>query len=101
MVQGLATAYILHIFVYKEKVRICYHIMNFNPLSANPTKWSKHFPFRITGLFLYHSKISENQRFSDVFRRYRKRSVVRNGLIYFVPMFPFRGVFRTLSNIYD
>ena len=32
-------------------------------------------PFHITGLFLYFLKISEKQRFSDVFRGYRKRPV--------------------------
>ena len=35
-----------------------------------------HFgPFLATGLFLYPRKTSENQRFSNVFRRYRKRPV--------------------------
>ena len=29
-------------------------------------------PFHATGLFLYPLKISENQRFSDAFRGYRK-----------------------------
>ena len=33
-------------------------------------------PYYATGLFLYSLKTSENQRFSDVFRRYRKRPVV-------------------------
>ena len=32
-------------------------------------------PFHATGLFLYPLKTSENQRFSDVFRGYRKRPV--------------------------
>ena len=35
--------------------------------------------FEATGLFLYSLKISENQRFSDVFRGYRKRPVAWNG----------------------
>ena len=39
--------------------------------------------FHATGLFLYPLKTSENQRFSDVFRAYRKRAVVWNGLISF------------------
>ena len=34
-------------------------------------------PFHATGLFLYHLKFSENQRFSDVFKGYRKIPVVR------------------------
>ena len=37
-------------------------------------------PVPATGLFLYTLKTSENQRFSDVFRDYRKRPVARNGL---------------------
>ena len=32
-------------------------------------------PFHATGLFLYFQKTSEKQRFSDVLRGYRKRSV--------------------------
>ena len=38
-------------------------------------------PFHATGLFLYLLKTSENQRFSDIFRRYRKSPVARNRLI--------------------
>ena len=37
--------------------------------------------FHATGLFLYPLKTSENQRFSDVFRCYRKRPVAWNGLM--------------------
>ena len=40
--------------------------------------WSN--PFYITDLFWYLLKISENQRFSNIFRGYQKRSVARNGL---------------------
>ena len=36
--------------------------------------------FHDTGLFLYPLKTSENQRFSDVFKRYRKRPIAWNGL---------------------
>ena len=36
----------------------------------------------VTGLFLYPLKTSENQRFSYVFRGYRKRPVAWNGLIF-------------------
>ena len=32
-------------------------------------------PFHATGTFLYHLKTSENQRFFDVFRGYRKKSL--------------------------
>ena len=35
-------------------------------------------PFHATGLFLYPRKTSENQRFSDFFRGYRKRLVTWN-----------------------
>ena len=38
-------------------------------------------PFYATDLFWYPLKTSENQRFSDVFRGYQKRSVAWNGLI--------------------
>ena len=38
-------------------------------------------PFHVTGLFLHPLKALENQRFSDIFRRHRKRPVVRNRLI--------------------
>ena len=38
-------------------------------------------PFYATDLFQYSLKTSENQRFSDVFRGYRKRPVAWNGLI--------------------
>ena len=37
-------------------------------------------PCHATGLFLYPLKTSENQRFSDVFRGYRKRPVAWNWL---------------------
>ena len=37
-------------------------------------------PFQAAGLILYPQKKLENQRFSDAFRGYRKRSVVWNGL---------------------
>ena len=37
-------------------------------------------PFHATGLFLHPLKTSKNQRFSDVFRGYRKIPVTRNGL---------------------
>ena len=36
-------------------------------------------PLRATGLLLY-LKTSENKRFSDIFRRYKRRPVARNGL---------------------
>ena len=37
-------------------------------------------PFHALGFFLYLLKTLENQRFSDVFRGYRKRPVVLNRL---------------------
>ena len=46
-------------------------------------------PFHVIGLFPYPLKISENQRFSDVFRRYRKRPWTWNGLIHFRSIFLF------------
>ena len=41
-------------------------------------------PFHATDLFWYPLKTSENQRFSDVFRGYQKRSMTWNGLIAFL-----------------
>ena len=38
-------------------------------------------PFHAANLFWYPLKISENQRFSDIFRGYQKRSVAWNELI--------------------
>ena len=37
-------------------------------------------PFHTTGLFLHLLKTSEIQRFSDIFKEYRKRPVACNGL---------------------
>ena len=41
---------------------------------------SKFNPIHATDLFWYSLKTSENQRFSDVFREYQKRSVAWNEL---------------------
>ena len=43
-------------------------------LLPNLTK-KKTNPFHVTAVFLYPLKTSENQRFSDVFWGYRKKSV--------------------------
>ena len=43
--------------------------------------WLTHFMSLHTGLFLYSQKTTENQRFSDIFRGYRKRPVAWNRLI--------------------
>ena len=37
-------------------------------------------PFPVTSLFLYPLETSKNQKFSDVFRGYRKRPVAWKGL---------------------
>ena len=69
-------------------------------------------PSHANGLFLYPLKTSEYQRFSDVFRRYRKRPVAWNRLIKYLEQLKVmhaklnslsirKGVFRTLSNIFD
>ena len=39
-------------------------------------------PFHDTALFLYPLKTSENQKFSDFFRGYRKKTVAWNRVIY-------------------
>ena len=44
--------------------------------------WKTFNRFHVTGLFLYPLKTSENQKFSDVCRVYRKKSMVLNGLIF-------------------
>ena len=44
-------------------------------------------PFHASDLFWYPLKISEKQRFSDVFRGYQKRSVAWNGLIQFLSIY--------------
>ena len=51
-------------------------------LKVVPSKqyWLWINPFHTIVLFLYPLKTSENLRFSDVFRGYRKRSEVVNGL---------------------
>ena len=41
--------------------------------------------FHATVLFLYPLKTSEKHRFPDVFKRYRKRSVARNGMLLIDP----------------
>ena len=50
-------------------------------------------PFHPIGLFLYHLKTSENQRFSEVFRGYRKRPMGWNGL-----RIGYEGIFRLYRN---
>ena len=52
---------------------ICYCSMKFK-VNINP--------FHATALFPHHLKTSENQRFSDVFRGYTKRSVAKIGLFF-------------------
>ena len=42
--------------------------------------WYMSYPSHVTGLILYTPKTLVNQRFSDVFRGYRKRPVAWNGL---------------------
>ena len=54
-------------------------------------------PFYATGLFLYPLKTSENQRFSDVFRGYRKRPVAWNGLRFNITHFSLMFHFYTLK----
>ena len=52
---------------------------------ATSLESDSNFLFHATGHFLYPLKISEKQRFSDVFRRYGKRPVAENWLISFQP----------------
>ena len=55
-------------------------------------------PFHNTGLLLYPSKTSENLRFFDVFRGYRKWSVTWNGLSTWADFF---NLFDGIYSIYD
>ena len=53
----------------------------YNPFNDTGLKVSCLYnPFNDTGLFLYPLKISEGQRFSDIFREYRKRLVAWDGI---------------------
>ena len=74
---------------------------NFNPLSANPTKWGSncltvfdHFwglllkgliHFRLMFPFYSPWKYQKIKRFFGVFRGYKMRTLIRNGLIYSLP----------------
>ena len=52
-------------------------------------KWKMSFnPFSTNVPLLYPRKISENLRFSDVFREYRRGTLVENGLILTEPNQP-------------
>ena len=54
-------------------------------------------PFHATDLFWYPLKTSENERISDVFRRYQKRSVAWNELIILQRIFLMKYSTLTLS----
>ena len=49
-------------------------------LQENISESTSGKPFHATGLFLYPQKKSEKLWFSDIFRKYRRRPVVGNGL---------------------
>ena len=75
----------------------------------NFTSYSVHYssvsinPFWPNVPFLYPVKISENQRFSNIFRGYRNGTVGQNGLITMSKrlIMLFQGLFKSSSNIYD
>ena len=58
------------------------------------------YPFHVTSLFLYPLRTSQNQRFSNIFREYRKRPVAWNGLRKTTGL-QFRGVIIRPSKIYN
>ena len=89
------------ISLYQTKLTLFFPIFSFEPPWKHQKLWfsyvfraikTKHLekrvkfknhwfnPLHATGLFLYPLKTWENQRFSDVFRRHRKRPVAWNGL---------------------
>ena len=78
-----------------------FHTMVFN--SESLRKWFDFGDLRV--IFLYPLKMSENYRFSDVFRWNRKRTQEYLKLIHFCKYYwtenynKFRGAFRTQSNI--
>ena len=57
-------------------------IITFINLSKNTKHPNLISPFHATGLFLYPLKTSENQKFSDVSRGFKKRSMAWNGLMW-------------------
>ena len=72
-----------------------FYILNISELEIFPSEHSKNLQvftenalfcntrfdtFHATGLVLYPRKTSENQRFSDILRKYRKRPVAWYGL---------------------
>ena len=67
----LNVSFFLHLS-NKQKLQSMSWPSGFNNISCNL--------FLATGLFLYPMKISENFWFSDIFRGYRNRPVVENGL---------------------
>ena len=64
--------------------RRCPRNVNSQGSLKSPIFWWCFNTCGVTGLLLHPLKISENLWFSDVFRRYRKRSVAWNGLTYSV-----------------
>ena len=53
-------------------------------------------PYHVSGLFLYSLKTSENYRFSEVFREYRKRPVICNEL----SLLSFKTYLRSLKSVW-
>ena len=81
--------YFFWFLVFKNlSYRRCLRLEDFFIPLGNQGLWRSltHFkvfnPFHATGLFLFPLKTSENQRFSDVLRGYRKRSVAWSGLTF-------------------
>ena len=65
-------------FIYEKKL---FHFLNISMPFTNMKNFKFFFnTFHATDLFWYPLKTSQNLWFSDVFRRYQKKSVAWNGL---------------------
>ena len=53
-------------------------------------------PFHVTGLFLYPIEKSENGKFPNVYRGYKKRSLASNGLAASNISYPIPGYIKNL-----
>ena len=79
---------VFYVFLKYDTMKVLnFHLKNYtlNIAILEGKKWKKIVsnlfnPFQATGLFLYPLKTSGNQRFSDVFRGYKKRPVAWNEL---------------------
>ena len=67
-----------------SSIRINYYLVNFVQVKGCTAQQSYINPFQTNVSFLYPLKTSENRRFSDVFRGYRKGTLAWNRLRYLI-----------------